>query len=171
MKIFAILASVIAVASAAQCKSGYWKLTADSACNYACSPGCPPTAEGVSPCAEIGGACTSSEACQTGWQNAKDDNKCDRPICKFERNAGLDGCANGGKCIAPNTCICGQSGAQIVAKTVQNNAGEDEGVDCVSLRKDGIVGAFIALVVMAVSISFCGLTERHLTKKKAAKAQ
>ena len=171
MKIFAVFASFIAVASAAQCQSGYWKIDENSACNYACSPGCPPV-EGASSCNEIGGACASTEKCNDGWQSAEGENKCDRPVCDFARNAGQKGCANGGKCIAPNTCICGQSGAQIVAKTVFDAEGNEDGTDCVSLRKDGIIGAFIALVVMSISISFCGLTERHLTKKKAAaKAQ
>jgi len=171
MKIFAVFASFIAVASAAQCQSGYWKIDENSACNYACSPGCPPV-EGASSCNEIGGACASTEPCNDGWVSAEGENKCDRPVCDFARNAGAKGCANGGKCIAPNTCICGQSGAQIVAKTVFDAEGNEDGTDCVSLRKDGIIGAFIALVVMSISISFCGLTERHLTKKKAAaKAQ
>jgi len=164
MKLYAIFASLMfAAVSAESCGNGYWSETGEKPCNFACSPGC---AEG---CNIKGGACTGiSIQCADGWVSSNDNGKCDSPICNFERN-GVEGCANGGKCIAPDTCICGQSGAQIVAKTVYKADGVTaDGTDCVSLRRDGIIGSFIALCVMTVSVSFCAITERHLTKKKNA---
>jgi len=164
MKLYAIFASLMfAAASAQECGKGYWSADGNLPCHFACSPGC-----GDAGCNKVGGACLGA-SCVDGWQDAvKNSKKCDSPKCNFERNGGASGCANGGKCIAPNECICGQSGAQIVAKEVQKANGDADGKDCVSLRKDGIIGAFIALCVMTVSVSFCGLTERHLTKKKNA---
>jgi hypothetical protein len=37
-----------------------------------------------------------------------------------------------------------------------DDKGEKEGIDCVSLRKDGIMGAGVALIVMTVAIAICG---------------
>lgn len=162
MKLYAIFASLMfAAASAEKCSDGYWSANGQKPCNYACSPGC------KTGCNTEGGNCNEA-GCNEGWKSAdKANNKCESPICNFARND-APGCANGGKCIAPNTCICGQSGAQIVAKSVNDAEGKFEGTDCVSLRKDGIIGSFIALCVMTVSVSFCAITERHLTKKKNA---
>ena len=60
--------------------------------------------------------------------------------------------SGGGKCVAPNQCVCGYLHAQ----------SEDGG--CYSLRADGVKGAFMALGVMMVSISFCGGLQTYLTK-------
>merc|ERR1712088_1127317 len=76
-------------------------------------------------------------------------------------------CSEGCECVAPNHCVCGESGAQIVAKkgTYPDENGQ-EGYNCVSLRKDGIWGAGLALIVVTVSISICGGIERSLNKNK-----
>lgn len=89
---------------------------------------------------------------------------CNVPVCW-----GSAGCAEEGECVAPNYCICGKSGAQVVGKQVRNDG--IEGIDCVSLRKDGIVGAGIAMIVMFVSISFCGGIERMRTSKRSKKME
>lgn len=139
-----IIFALVGFISAETCKPGYWRASENEACNYACSDGC-----AESKCAEIGGKCDTAE-CVKGWESKNNNGKCDVPQC-----FGSAGCSEGGQCIAPNHCICGESGAQIVAKRV--NQGEDnEGYDCVSLRKDGIMGAGIALVIMTVAISICG---------------
>lgn len=156
MKLIAVLVlALLGLVAAQSCETGYYSVD-DSPCHYACSDGC-----GDQGCNADGGACVSS-TCEDNWQNSeKDNNKCDAPMC-FGKVKG--GCAEGGQCVGPNTCICGQSGAQIVAK-----AGEYDGVEgtnCVSLRKDGIMGAGVALVVMTISISICGGIERALNKNK-----
>lgn len=164
MKLYAIFASLMfaAVSAESKCGEGYWSVTGEKPCNFACSPGC------ADSCNIEGGKCIGDADCKKGWEDSEDSGRCDSPVCTFERNSNTNGCANGGKCIAPQTCICGQSGAQIVAKSVSKADGTHEGTDCVSLRRDGIIGSFIALCVMTVSVSFCAITERHLTKKKNA---
>merc|ERR1712018_900388 len=88
-----------------------------------------------------------------GWTNFGKENKCDSPICNGGEVANK--CDNNGQCVAPNVCICGQSGAQEVAKDISEETGKQI-YQCVSLRKDGIKGAFIALLIMIVSVSPCG---------------
>ena len=45
-----------------------------------------------------------------------------------------------------------------VAGTYENEKGEEvEGIQCISLRLAGLKGFFIALVVLIVSITTCGL--------------
>lgn len=143
MKLIAtFLLALVSATFAADCNPGYFRKTDDENCNYACSEGC--KGEG-NLCESTGGKCL--EGCNTElWENS---DTCDVPKC-----FGSAGCSEGGKCVAPNTCICGESGAQVVAKKVDVDG--VEGTDCVSLRKDGIMGAGIALIVMLVSISICG---------------
>jgi len=145
--IIPFLTLIFTVAFAKECEQGYFSKGTDS-CNWACSEGCKDNS------CNDNGVCTTSE-CLAGWENSSSDSAdCASPICFGGR-----ACAEGGKCVYPNQCICGQSGAQVVAKsgTFEDvNGNEVEGTDCVSLRKDGIKGAFISLVVMCVSISICG---------------
>merc|ERR1711997_540892 len=106
-------------------------------------------------------ACASDgvcDACADGWK-PNDKSMCE-PVC-FGKQGKSAGCDNEGECVAPDYCICGKSGAQVVG--VANADGQ---VQCVSLRKDGIKGAFISLAVMFTSISFCGLVERQRNKGK-----
>jgi len=126
--------------SEAACRVGYWGKTCNNACG-ACA--------GNKGCNEKSGECPDAGktgACEEGWEG----NGCDKPIC-----FGNAGCENDGKCVAPNYCVCGESGAQVVG--VNKMYDGIQGVNCVSLRKDGIKGAFIALAVMSVSISICGI--------------
>merc|ERR1711936_354011 len=119
---------------------GYWGPTCNNACG-ACAK--------EKPCDKTTGVCPESGttgACVTGWKGKS----CDEPIC-----FGGAGCENEGKCVAPDYCVCGESGAQVVG--VNKMYDGIQGVNCVSLRKDGIKGAFIALAVMSVSISVCGI--------------
>jgi len=139
MKLLLLLALTICSATALKCRTGYY----GSDCNVACG------ACKTGTCNEKTGACTGG--CDDGWNG----NKCDEPEC-FKSEGG---CAEGGKCVAPNYCVCGESGAQVVG--IKN----DQGVNCVSLRKDGIKGAFIAIAVMAGSISLCGLIAEKNKKR------
>lgn len=151
MKLILILFSLFSLSFAATCQEGYFSKGGDK-CNYACSPGCKDEK-----CDDTGKCLV--EQCEEGWVNGNDRDAikdgCTTPICFGGRK-----CDNGGKCVAPNTCICGESGAQVVAKygefASENGKDMIEGTDCVSLRKDGIKGAFVALVVMMISISTCG---------------
>ena len=145
---------------AAECPKGYYSGVANGPCNFACSEGC--VGEG-NPCDPVTGVCDNAK-CNPNWENSDNSaNKCDVPQC-FGK---ADGCAEGGKCVAPNHCVCGESGAQIVAKkgTYPDENGQ-EGYNCVSLRKDGIWGAGLALIVITISISICGGIERSLNKNK-----
>lgn len=108
-------------------------------------------------------ACDSNGKCEGGCADKwKEDNKgiCE-PICFGKQGRLGGGCENDGECVGPDYCICGKSGAQVVG--VANADGQ---VQCVSLRKDGIKGAFISLAVMFLSISFCGIVERQRNKGK-----
>lgn len=142
-----IIFALIGAIAAETCSNGYFATAAGEPCNFACSDGCKDNA-----CSAIGGACTDTTGCNEGWKDAvKGSGKCDSPIC-----FGDAGCSEGGTCIAKNHCICGKSGAQVVAKNMVGDDGKFAGVDCVSLRKDGIMGAGVALIVMTVAISICG---------------
>jgi len=142
MKLFITLA-LVAVAAQAACRVGYY----GDNCNNACSTGC-----GDEGC-NADGTCTAS-ACETGWSGEK----CETPKC-FS-----DGCAYDGKCVAPNYCTCGKAGAQVVG--IERDFDGIVGTNCVSLRRDGIMGAGIALVVMACSITTCGFIANSKSGKK-----
>jgi len=136
-----ILFAFVVVYSEAACRDGYWGATCNNACG-AC-------AGDNNKCDAVTGKCPNAGktgACEQGWEG----DGCDQPIC-----FGTAGCDNDGKCVAPNYCVCGESGAQVVG--VNKMYDGIQGVNCVSLRKDGIKGAFIALAVMSVSISICGI--------------
>ena len=68
---------------------------------------------------------------------------------------GDQGCNEGGRCIAPNYCVCGQSGAQTVG--VKGSWNGVEGINCLSLRKDGLKGALFAFMMLIIAISTCGV--------------
>merc|ERR1739847_73205 len=115
-----IFAQEEAATAQSACPSTYFRLTAEDNCNWACSDGC---ADNL--CESTGGKC-STEKCVDGWENAGKDGKCDKPVCEFN---GVKGCSEGGDCVAPNQCICGQSGAQVVAKPQFNDEGANIGTD------------------------------------------
>ena len=131
---------------AKKCQKGYWGANCEKLCgkcanNKVCNKN---------------GKCPTKE-CQPGWKD-KDSGtqRCDAPICFGEL-----GCDHEGECIAPNYCKCPGGGAmgQVVgvAGTYANDKGEEvEGIQCISLRLDGLKGFFIALAVLIVSISTCG---------------
>jgi len=114
------------------------------------------------------GVCTGD--CADGYKPASNGKPCE-PECFGVR--GDAGCDNGGECVAPNYCICGKSGAQVVGvyrKDHTTSSGQTaEGTQCISLRKDGIKGAFISLVIMVISIGFCGIIEVQRNKGKSRK--
>merc|ERR1739848_574759 len=76
------------------------------------------------------GACPGK--CATGYSGAN----CADPACNVD-------CGDEGKCAAPDKCVCGYLYAN------------DEEGGCYGLRKDGVKGAFSALLVITVAISFC----------------
>jgi len=92
-------------------------------------------------CDQESGECP--DGCAPGYRG-KD---CQEPECNVD-------CGTGGKCIAPDQCVCGYLHAQ----------GDDNG--CYSLRADGIKGSVIALCVIITAISFCGGLQNYLTKKQ-----
>jgi len=140
---FILLASLAIVGAMAACESGYYGENCDALCGM-CKDDKPCTADGKCP-----------DGCAKGWAG---------DLCKDAQCFGGAGCSEGGKCVAPDYCVCGELGAQIVGKEV--NKGGVVGTDCVSLRKDGIKGAGIAMVVMFLSIGFCGTVERMRNKSK-----
>merc|ERR1712189_17927 len=97
-------------------------------------------ADGVA-CDVNTGACPA--ACSAGYSGKN----CDEPVCTVD-------CGEEGKCASPNNCVCGYLYAN------------DEEGGCYGLRKDGVKGAFSALVVITVAISFCGGLQTYLTKKQ-----
>jgi len=137
-----------ATAFAATCDTGLWGENCSNVCVGCDAKGC-----------DSNGKCTSGN-CLEGYQQNGD-------LCKPSCFGGLGGCAEGGECVAPNYCICGKSGAQVVG--VAGTYEGVEGTQCVSLRKDGIKGAFIALAVMVVSIGICGFIEVQRNKGKKQK--
>jgi len=146
-----LLVSLAAFATvSAECRAGYY----GDDCNQGCSPGCKTDScdsEGV--CKEPG--------CILGWEDQESgDGRCGKPIC-----FGDNGCAEGGKCVAPNYCVCGEAGAQTVG--IYRDFDGIEGTNCVNLRTDGLIGCVIAFIVLGVSISFCGLVaEKRIRSKK-----
>merc|ERR1711997_367452 len=119
MKLLVLLAVIVGAATAANCRAGYY----GSDCNVACGA------------CKDGASCNKDGACAKGCEDGWSGKNCD--IAECFKNEG--GCAEGGKCVAPNYCVCGEVGAQVVGIT-----DADGNVNCVSLRKDGIKGAFIA---------------------------
>lgn len=90
-------------------------------------------------------------------------------IAQHQKCFGDTGCAEGGSCVAPNYCVCGESGAQTVG--LKRNYDGIEGINCVNLRKDGLIGCVIAFIVLGVSISFCGLVAEKRIRSKTKKSQ
>merc|ERR1712004_149476 len=139
------------------CDKGLW----GENCNNVCI-GCPDNAA----CNNVTGVC-ANDICADGYK--LNGNEGCQPTC-FGKTGKFAGCDNGGECVAPNYCICGKSGAQVVgvSKDVTLANGDIvKGTQCVSLRKDGIKGAFISLVIMVISIGFCGIIEVQRNKGKS----
>lgn len=155
-------------------------------CNTACSPGCQPMKKGdqgnglvrrgLFQCDATTGKCNSFDkiGCQEGWISSKEKpGNCDVPKCFSNNDKKPNNCAYNGNCVAPNYCVCGKLGAQVVGKKGSydvvggKNVNEKiEGINCVSLRADGFKGSLIALAVMTISISFCGILERSINGDK-----
>jgi len=111
-----ILFAFVVVYSEAACRDGYWGATCNNACG-AC-------AGDNNKCDAVTGKCPNAGktgACEQGWEG----DGCDQPIC-----FGTAGCDNDGKCVAPNYCVCGESGAQVVG--VNKMYDGIQGVNCVS---------------------------------------
>jgi len=162
MRTTAVTLLVCLAATSFACEQGLW----GENCNNVCI-GC---LDGAT-CDQKTGACSAVEGnyCAAGYKNTA-DNQCE-PVC-FGKQGKNAGCDNGGECVAPNYCICGKSGAQVVGvfkKVITSSGAVEEGTQCVSLRKDGIKGAFISLVIMVISIGFCGIIEVQRNKGKSRK--
>jgi len=136
-------------------------------CDIACGGGCPDNGGGRL-CNAKTGVCTRlSDTCGEGWENSGELFLCDKPIC-----FGKSGCSEQGTCIAPNYCTCKNGGAQVVGYRTSVKVGEPgknaefpSGIDCKSLRKDGLKGALVALIILLFAIGVCGTTERKQAKK------
>merc|ERR1711893_518009 len=147
--VFSLETAKAAKSSIKKCnKSGYWGDNCSKLCGH-CAGG--------KACNKVNGKCPGDGACEEGWTDEKaGQHKCDLPKC-----FGDLGCDHEGECIAPNYCKCSGGGAmgQVVgvAGLYADEAGaEVEGIQCISLRLDGLKGFFIALAVLIVSISTCG---------------
>jgi len=154
-----ILLVCLAATSYAACDVGLW----GEKCNNVCI-GCP----AGSTCDQTTGVC--ADGCADGYKPASGNGQCEA-VC-FGKQGKNAGCDNEGECVAPNYCICGKSGAQVVGvagEFVGTDGQTYEGTQCVSLRKDGIKGAFISLVIMVISIGFCGFIEVQRNKGKSRK--
>merc|ERR1712109_168381 len=138
------------------CETGLWGADCNNVC-IGCKAG-----EGC----DDKGVCTGD--CAEGYAATSDGCK---PTCFGVQ--GDAGCDNDGECVAPNYCICGKSGAQVVGVYREDHttpSGQTAaGTQCISLRKDGIKGAFISLVIMVISIGFCGIIEVQRNKGKSRK--
>jgi len=158
LRIGAALLVLAATGYAATCETGLWGENCDKLC-----VGCQ-VAEGAARPLAVKTKENATRNSATGYQLAN-SGLCE-PVCfgKAGKNGG--GCDNDGECVAPDYCICGKSGAQVVGVTQPEG-----GVQCISLRKAGIKGAFISLAVMFASITFCGVAERQLNKNKAIKTR
>jgi len=128
-------------------KKGYWGDNCSKLCGQCL---------GGKPCDKVSGKCQSGK-CEPGWTDKNaGQHKCDQPMCFGEL-----GCDHEGECIAPNYCKCTGGGAmgQVVGVAgvyADEKGAEIEGIQCISLRLDGLKGFFIALAVLIVSISTCG---------------
>lgn len=155
-----LLVCFAATSFAGTCDVGLWGENCDNVCI-----GC----KGEASCDQTTGVC--SGVCADGYLPNQKTQQCE-PTC-FGKQGKFGGCDNGGECVAPDYCICGKSGAQVVGVARPDHVGTDgktyEGTQCISLRKDGIKGAFVALVVMVISIGFCGLIEVQRNKGKSRK--
>merc|ERR1712226_1590768 len=157
---------------------GYWGAN----CADACSVGCKPVVDSAvnfeqvintRACDRSGGDCLQKplkkddQSCDIGWRNSQEYHRCDIPLC-----FGDHGCDWDGVCIEPDYCICGDSGAQVVGiagdyeYSLPNGEGDHtfNGIQCVSLRLNGLKGAFVALIIMMVSVSTCGFIAEKRNK-------
>jgi len=149
-----------ALAQDTACDTGLW----GADCNNVCI-GC----EANDSCAKDTGVCDSGN-CAEGYAVNSGTKLCEAKC--FGKQGKSAGCDNGGECVAPNYCICGKSGAQVVGVSgnyTTSSGAVEFGTQCVSLRKDGIKGAFISLVIMVISIGFCGIIEVQRNKGKSRK--
>jgi len=156
MRTIAVIACLVlfsTMAASKKCtKAGYW---GDN-----CSKLCGQCSEGSSKCNKVSGKCPSGK-CAAGWTDKNaGQHKCDQPMCFGEL-----GCDHEGECVAPNYCKCTGGGAmgQVVGVEglyLDQDGNEIEGIQCISLRLAGLKGFFIALAVLIISISTCGVIER-----------
>lgn len=153
-QLYCLLALVISGALAAgTCRAGYY----GAKCNKACSSGC----KGGT--CDVEGVCTDTSGCEPGWKSTNTKSaKCEKPICF----ASTGGCDYDGDCIAPNYCICGKAGAQVVGLKRIFPGETEEGTNCVSLRKDGIIGAGFALLIVASAVTTCGVIAEKAGKPR-----
>jgi len=131
-------------------------------CHKTCSDGCPDH------CKENTGECNQSGdfKCNKGYESSSTSTP-EKQDCAVPTCFGKAGCSNGGDCIAPNYCICGKAGAQVIGKKATYKIGEEtyEGTDCISLRKNGMLGALVALFILCCAITTCGMGAKYNNKK------
>jgi len=89
------------------------------------------------------GNCPSPSTCLEGWSGER----CNEALCD-------PACQNGGTCIAPNTCDCGDNINYIAPS-------------CEDIRVRGLIGPLIAVVTITVSISLCGFASKTYAENKA----
>jgi hypothetical protein len=109
------------------------------------------------PCDKVNGKCDDGE-CPPGYFG----DACDQATC-------TDHCGPFGRCVAPEQCVCYELYSIEKETIVHEENGTEKIVHrCVSLRINGLKGAFISLGVLVVSILFCGCVQSTLNKRTRA---
>jgi len=136
ISLIGIQAQSDAATAVTPCEEGYWGATGQPGCNLCgkCNDGkCDPTT----------GKCDPA-ICIAGWSGPE----CNEPVCAD----GMCGPPDGGKCVAPDQCVCTKLYSQ---EYEIDEAGVKTRKGCYSLRTSGLKGAGISLLVLIVSILAC----------------
>ena len=121
-------------------------------CANICAPGC------------IGNTCDAetgiceNRGCLPGWFG----DKCNQAECEKSTCEDL-----GGSCIAPDICQCPANEQNIVASVAEdiNNINNYQvKVTCDNLKRSGMKGAGIAMVVLSACLIMCGTADKLINK-------
>jgi len=124
---YATLAAAQDSSNNTRCANGSWGTDCLNACGK-----CDYAEGATATCNVDTGACGNEVGCLQGYEG---DN-CDKAMCKQDCGPGI--------CVAPNVCgACGD--INLVSP------------DCEDIRLKGLLGSLIALAVISVSITLCGI--------------
>lgn len=140
MKLFLAIGFIMAVNSFVLCNAGcdqkgFYGENCENVCGYCVDEmGVPVN------CSVYDGTCPNT--CEKGYEGRK----CDEPTCDPP-------CQNGGECIAPNMCFCGND-INLVKPS------------CEDIRIRGLMGSLIAIGVLSISILSCGYGSKAYKRSK-----
>jgi len=124
---YATLASAQNSSDNTVCAAGSWGPNCLNACGK-----CSYSEGSAQTCDAATGACGANNGCLEGYEG----NNCDKAVCKQDCGPGI--------CVAPDVCgACGD------INLVSPN--------CEDIRLRGLLGSLIALAVISVSITLCGI--------------